>query len=70
MSPLKGNALEDLILTSPVMFTSAFNKEEMIKSVVDSGMLDDRTQSCPDLNGSIRSFKIDWTKVEGGGRIG
>ena len=66
LSPLKENALKDCISTAPVIFASAFNKDTMKKSFVDSGMLDEWTKSCPDLNGLIRSFKIDWTKVEGG----
>ena len=53
------------------MFASSFNKEAMTKSFVDPGMLDERTNSCPDLNVLIRSFETDWTKVEGvGDRIG
>ena len=66
LSTLKENALKDCISTAPVMFSSAFNKDTITKSFVDSGMLDEKTKSCPDLNGLIRSFKIDWTKVEGG----
>ena len=66
---MRENALKDCISTAPFMFASSFNKEAMKKSFVDSGMLDERTNSCPDLNGLIRSFKIDWTKVEGGAEL-
>ena len=66
LAPLKENALKDCVSTAPIMFSSAFNKDSLTKSFVDSGMLDDKTKSCPDLNGLIRSFKIDWTTVDGG----
>ena len=63
---LKANALKDCIMTGTVMCASSFSKEGMTKLFVSSGMLDHKILTFPDLYGIVDSFKIDWSKVDGG----
>ena len=48
LSSIKSAALKYLICTAPQMSASAFNKDTMINTFVDSGILDKKTQLCPD----------------------
>ena len=66
LSPLKENALKDLLITAPDMMAKSFNKDSVIKSYMDCGMLDEKYGRCPDLFKIIKSFKCKWEKVTGG----
>ena len=48
------------------MIGTSFSKHKLIQSFVSSGMIDDKTKTCPDMNAIITNFKIDWNKVPGG----
>ena len=66
LSHLKENALKDLLVTAPDMMAKAFNKDSVIKSYMDCGMLDQKYGRCPDIFQITKSFKCKWEKVPGG----
>ena len=62
----KLNALKDCIVCTPEMMTNAFTTKTIQKAFISSGILDAKSELCPDLQGIINSFKMNWSKVNGG----
>ena len=65
LSNTKENALKDCIATAPRMMALSFSKEGLVKSFVSAGMIDAKTNTCPDLYAIVDSFKIYWNSVSG-----
>ena len=66
LSTGKLNALKDCIVCTPEMTTNAFTTKTIQKAFISSGMLDDKSKLCPDLQGINNLFKMNWSKVYGG----
>ena len=65
LSYLKENALKDCVATSSETIAKSFIKDTLIQSFVSSGILDDQTKTCSNMNGIFKSFKINWDKTKG-----
>ena len=48
------------------MIAATFSESSIIESFVSAGMIDVPTESCADIYTLTDSFRIDWSKVQGG----
>ena len=46
-------------------FAKNFKTDTIRHAFVDTGVFDTRSKLCPDIDGIVSIFKIDWTKVIG-----
>ena len=62
----KSEAVSDGVAIPPKKFYQIFKTNSIKKICIDTDMLELKSKLCPDVDGIVSAFKVDWSKFDGG----